>query len=352
MYREFYNLKEKPFSLTPDPYFLFLSEHHRTALESLLYGIHHRVGFMVVTGEIGTGKTTLCRALLERLDKNVKTAVIFNPLLSEKELIKSILQDFGYNSDGKSIKELIDTLNIFLIQRLSENENTVLIIDEAQNLSIPTLEQIRMLSNLETEKEKLIQIILFGQLEFDQMLRYPLLRQLNQRISIRIRLAPFNRSETESYIYQRLILAGSRGDITFSRSAIDRIQKSSKGIPRLINLICDRALLAGFVEQTSRINRRIIRKAEKSLAGKDVNTLNLRLSNIMNRVVPLPVTLLVFLLVVFTLGILSSRTIQDHITSSIRDTYSYVFNKHKHSFSEITDILNMPKSEDYQGKSK
>lgn len=352
MYREFYNLKEKPFSLTPDPHFLFLSEHHRTALESLLYGIHNRVGFMVVTGEIGTGKTTLCRALLEKLDKNVKTSVIFNSLLSERELIKSILQDFGYISDGKSIKELIDILNIFLIQRLSENENTVLIIDEAQNLSIPTLEQIRMLSNLETDKEKLLQIILFGQLEFDQMLRFPLLKQLNQRISIRLRLAPFNRLETESYIYQRLILAGARGDITFSRSAIDRIHKFSNGIPRLINLLCDRALMAGFVEQKYRINRRIIRRAEKSLAGKDVNSFNLRFSNLMNRVVPLPVTLLIFLLIIFILGVLSSRTMQNHIRTSIKDTYSFVFNKQIHPVSEITDILNMEKPEDYQGKSR
>lgn len=352
MYREFYNLKEKPFSLTPDPHFLFLSEYHRTALESLLYGIHHRVGFMVVTGEIGTGKTTLCRALLERLNKNVKTAVIFNPLLSGRDLLEAILQDFGYKPDGKSIKELIDTLNKFLLQRLSEGENTVLIIDEAQNLSIPTLEQIRMLSNLETEKEKLLQIILFGQLEFDEMLKFPLLKQLNQRISIRLRLFPFTRSETESYIYQRLILAGARGNITFSGSAIDRIHKYSKGIPRLINLLCDRALIGGFVEQTYRIKRNIIRRAEKSLAGKDVYSFNLHLSNLMNRTVPFPVTLLVFFLIVFSLWILSSNTMQNHFRSSIKETYSYVFNKDGHHVSEITDILNMEKLEDYQGKSK
>ncbi|MGQ9570608.1 MAG: ExeA family protein [Thermodesulfovibrionales bacterium] len=352
MYREFYNLKEKPFSLTPDPYFLFLSEYHRTALESLLYGIHHRAGFMVVTGEIGTGKTTICRALLERLDRDIKTAVIFNPLLSEKELIESIIQDFGYTPDGKSMKELIDTLNRFLVQRFSKGENTVLIIDEAQNLPIPTLEQIRMLSNLETEKEKLLQIILFGQLEFEQMLKFPLLKQLNQRISIRLRLEPFNRTETESYIYQRLILAGSRGNITFSRSAIDRIQKFSNGIPRLINLLCDRALMAGFVEQTYRINRRITRRAEKSLAGKDVNSFNPRLLNLMNRIVPLPVTILIFLLIFFTLGILSSRTMQNQIKDGIRETYFYIFDKGGRSVSEITDILNMENLEDHHGKSR
>jgi general secretion pathway protein A len=289
---------------------------------------------------------------LERLDKNVKTAVIFNPLLSGRDLLEAILQDFGYTPDGKSIKELIDTLNKFLLQRLSEGENTVLIIDEAQNLPVPTLEQIRMLSNLETEKEKLLQIILFGQLEFEQMLKFPLLKQLNQRISIRLRLAPLTRSETESYIYQRLILAGSRGNITFTRSAIDRVQKFSKGIPRLINLLCDRALIGGFVKQTHRINRGIIRRAEKSLAGNDVNSFNLRLSNLMNRVVPLPVTLIVFFIIVFTLGILSSRTIQNHIRSSIKETYSYVFNKEGHTVSEISDILNMENLKNYQGKSK
>jgi general secretion pathway protein A len=349
VYREFYNLKEKPFSLTPDPQFLYLSEHHRTAIESLLYGIQHRVGFMVVTGEIGTGKTTICRTLLERLDKNVKTAVIFNSLLTGRELLESILQDFGYPSRGKSRRELIDTLDTFLVQRLSQGENTVLIIDEAQNLSISVLEQIRMLSNLETEKEKMLQIILLGQLEFDHMLKSPRLKQLNQRISIRLHLEPFNRAETESYIYQRLILGGAQGSIIFSKSALDNIYKISKGIPRLINLLCDRALMGGFVEQTCYIDRQIIKKAKKSLAGEDVNSSSFHLSDFLNRIVPLPVTLLVILFIIFTLGILSSRTMQNYIRSSIQNAYLQVFNIGSSSVSKTVDILQMEKPKNSQG---
>jgi general secretion pathway protein A len=352
MYLLFYNLIEKPFSLTPDPQFVYLSEHHRTAIESLLYGIYNRVGFMVLTGEIGTGKTTICRALLERLDRNVRTAVIFNSLISGRELLESILQDFGFTSRGKSRRELIDTLNTFLVQRLSQGEITVIIIDEAQNLSISVLEQIRMLSNLETEKEKMLQIILLGQSEFDHMLKYPRLKQLNQRIAIRLHLVPFTCSETESYIYQRLTLAGSRGSITFSKSALDKIYKFSKGIPRLINLLCDRALMGGFVKQTHYIDKKIINKAKRSLAGDDVKSPPSYLPAFLNRIVPLPVTLLFFLLVIFTLGILSSRTMQNHILNSIKDTYSQVFNKEGSAVSKTVDILQMDQLKNSQGVSQ
>jgi general secretion pathway protein A len=269
MYQEFYGLGEKPFVLTPDPQFLFLSESHRTAIESLLYGIQQKEGFMVITGDIGTGKTTISRTLLERLDKNVKTAVIFNSFLTEEELLESILLDFGFPSKGRTKKERIDALNKLLIYLLSHGKNAVLIIDEAQNLSIPVLEQIRMLSNLETAKEKLLQIILLGQLELDQKLRSNELKQLNQRIAIRHHLLPLTQKETESYMYQRLLVAGSQGSITFSKSALGEIYKFSKGSPRLINLLCDRALLGGFVEQTYHIDKGIIKKAKDSLFGKE-----------------------------------------------------------------------------------
>ncbi len=269
MYQEFYGLKEKPFSLTPDPQFLYLSECHRTAIESLLYGIQQREGFFVLTGDIGTGKTTLCRALLQKLDKNVKTAVIFNSFLTEEELSESILLDFGFPSKGWTKKERIDALNKILIHFLSHGKNAVLMIDEAQNLSIPVLEQIRMLSNLETEKEKMLQIILFGQLELDQKLQSPELKQLNQRITIRHHLLPFSRMETESYISQRLMIAGSQGSITFSKPALNEIYKYSGGTPRLINLLCDRALLGGLVEQTFHIDKGIVKKAKNSLLGEE-----------------------------------------------------------------------------------
>ena len=269
MYQTFYGLREKPFVLTPDPQFLFLSESHRTAIESLLYGIQKNEGFIIINGDIGTGKTTICRAFLERLDKNVKTAVIFNSFLTEEELLEAILRDFGFSSKGKTKKERIDALNKILIYFLSHGKKAVLIIDEAQNLSIPVLEQIRMLSNLETEKEKLLQIILFGQLELDQKLRSAELKQLNQRIAVRHYLLPLTPKETESYIYQRLLVAGARGSITFSKAALHEIYKFSRGAPRLINLLCDRALLAGFIQQTYYLDKEMIKLAKDSLLGEE-----------------------------------------------------------------------------------
>ncbi|MEW6376684.1 MAG: AAA family ATPase [Thermodesulfobacteriota bacterium] len=297
MYQQFYGLKEKPFSLTPDPQFLYLSESHQTAIESLLYGIDQKEGFIVITGNIGTGKTTICRAILEKIDKNVKTAVIFNSFLTEDELLESILLDLGFPSRGRSKKERIDALNKLLIHLLSHGKNTVLIIDEAQNLSVPVLEQIRMLSNLETEKEKMLQIVLFGQLELDQKLQSAELRQLNQRIAIRHHLLPLSRKEMESYIHQRLMVAGAQGNITFSKSALNQIFKFSKGTPRLINLLCDRALLGGFVQETFHIDKGIVKKAQKSLLGEEAGSAPYQLS-----VLPKPITpLSIFLLVIFFL---------------------------------------------------
>lgn len=355
MYREFYNLKEKPFSLTPDPQFLYLSECHRAAIESLLYGVCQKEGFMVVTGDIGTGKTTICRTLLERLDKNVSTAVIFNSFLTEHELLESILQDFGYSLRGKTRKELIDTLNTILIQRLSQGENVVLIIDEAQNLSIPVLEQIRMLSNLETEKEKMLQIILLGQSEFDHLLQSPELRQLNQRVAIRHYLLPLTRPETESYIYQRLVIAGAQGSITFSKSTLAKIYKFSRGTPRLINLICDRALMGGFVEQTHHINKRIIKKAKKSLAGEDVRSSYSNISAFLNRTVLFPIAFLVILFVLFAVVILSSPTLKNFIGGRIQNAYSRLFDEADTSVSKIAvdrDFLKMEPLKNSKGVSR
>jgi general secretion pathway protein A len=299
MYQEFYGLREKPFVLTPDPQYLFLSESHRVAIDYLLYGIDQKEGFIVITGNIGTGKTTICRAFLEKLDKNVKTAVIFNSFLTEEELLESILLDFGFPSRGRSSKERIDALNKFLIRLLSQGRNAVLIIDEAQNLSIPVLEQIRMLSNLETEKEKMLQIILFGQLELDEKLQSPELKQLNQRISIRHHLLPLNRMEMESYIYQRLIVAGAQGGITFSKSALDEIYKLSGGTPRLINLLCDRALLGGFVEQTYYIDKGIIKKAKKELWEDELKVKPFQSPFLSKHLSPLRISLLVIFFVLF-----------------------------------------------------
>ena len=304
MYLEFYGLKEKPFSLTPDPQFLYLSESHRTAIDSLLYGIREREGFMVVTGDIGTGKTTICRSLIDQLDKNVKTAVIFNSFLSEGELLRAILQDFGFKTIGRTKAERIDALNQFLLDRLSQGEHVILIIDEAQNLSIPVLEQIRMLSNLETTKEKMLQIILFGQLELNQKLWSPKLKQLNQRIAIRHHIHPINREETESYIYQRLTVAGSHGAITFSKSALNEIHRFSGGTPRLINLICDRALLGGFVHETNHIDKEIVLKAKKELVGKASATGASRISTFLRQLTPLRVSLLIVMILLLAVMVL------------------------------------------------
>jgi len=304
MYKEFYGLREKPFALTPDPQFLYLSESHRTALDSLLYGIAQREGFIVITGDIGTGKTTICRAVLEKLDKKVKTAVIFNSFLTEGKLLESILRDFGSPSKGRTKYDRINALNEFLLQLVSHGENAVLIIDEAQNLSISVIEQIRMLSNLETEKEKMLQIILFGQLELDQKLRSDELKQLNQRISIRHHLMPLTQMEMESYISQRLMVAGSQGSITFSKSALNEIYKFSKGTPRLVNLLCDRALLGGFVEQNFHINKWIIKKAKSSLSGKEEAPKPFYSYTLSKKLVPLRIalwTISIFLLMSLTL---------------------------------------------------
>jgi general secretion pathway protein A len=269
VYREYYGLKEKPFSLTPDPQFLYLSEGHRTAIESLLYGIRQKEGFMVLTGDIGLGKTTLCRALLSKLDHRVKTAVIFNSFLTEGKLLEAILRDFGLPSKRRTKHERIDALNQFLLDLLSHDEEAVLMIDEAQNLSIPVLEQIRMLSNLETEKEKLLQIVLLGQLELDQKLQSPEMKQLNQRIALRCRLLPLNRQETEDYIYQRLTAAGAQGHLSFSKSALNEIHRFTGGVPRLINLCCERTLLSGYVASSFHFDRKMVIKAKASLLAEE-----------------------------------------------------------------------------------
>lgn len=304
MYLDFYGLKEKPFSLTPDPQYLYLSESHRAAIDFLLFGIKQREGFMVVTGDIGTGKTTICRSLLEKLDRNVKTAVLFNSFLTEGELLRAILRDLGFTSIGRTKAERIEALNQFLLNQLSQGEHVVLMIDEAQNLSIPVLEQIRMLSNLETTKEKMLQIILFGQLELDQKLKSPKLKQLNQRIAIRHHILPLTREETESYIYQRLTVAGAQGSITFSKSAIDEIYRFSKGIPRLINLICDRSLIGGFVKETDQIGRGIVRKAKQELNGIEPSTSGLKRAFIFTKMIPWRTTLLSILIFMFILTVL------------------------------------------------
>src|SRR3989339_351705 len=269
MYEEFYRLKEKPFSLTPDPEFLYLSTSHNEAMEHLAYGITQKQGFILITGEVGTGKTTICRALLNRLGEKISIALILNPFFSEEELLRYILVDFGVTPAGKTKLELMEELNAFLINHSSGGGVSVLIIDEAQNLSFPMMEQIRILSNLETEKEKLLQIVLVGQEELREKLKLPGLRQLDQRIAVRYHLQHLNGKDIQGYIYHRLTIAGSGGEISFTNGALRGIGRFSRGIPRLINLLCDRALLNGYARQKYCITARMVLQAAKSLRDEE-----------------------------------------------------------------------------------
>ncbi len=274
MHEEYYGFVEKPFSLTPDPKYLYKSESHANAFDLLQYAIRRREGFVVVTGDIGTGKTTLCRAILEQLDRKTFTALVLNPFLSEEDLLRLILQDFGVVSRaeikrgrlaGVSKQELIETLNEFLLSLLPLRAGALLIIDEAQNLPLQVLEQIRILSNLETDKEKLLQIVLVGQLNLKDLLRSPGLRQLDQRVSIRYELKPLTREETSAYVAHRLTIAGGGAAVSFSPKALDLVHRFTSGIPRLINLVCDRALLGGYSARTNRITPEMVGAAATGL---------------------------------------------------------------------------------------
>jgi general secretion pathway protein A len=274
MYEEFYGFGEKPFSLTPDPKYLYKSESHANAFELLQYGIRRREGFVVITGEIGTGKTTLCRAILDQLDRRTFTALLLNPFISEEDLLRLILQDFGVVSRsevrqgrlaGITKQELINTLNDFLLSLQPIGASALLIVDEAQNLPLQVLEQIRLLSNLETDKEKLLQIVLVGQNNLQDIIRSAQMRQLDQRVSIRYQLRPLTAEETAAYVAHRLTIAGGGSAVSFSPKALQRVHEITRGIPRLINLLCDRALLAAFSARVVRIEREIVDSAAHTL---------------------------------------------------------------------------------------
>jgi general secretion pathway protein A len=268
MYTAFYGLREKPFALSPDPRYLFLAESHREALAHLLYGIEQGEGFIAITGEVGTGKTTLCRTLLRRLGSGTDVAFIFNPDLSALELLQAINHELGLPTEGRSRLELHDDLNQLLVQRRRDGRRVLLIIDEAQNLDPETLEQVRLLSNLETETSKLIQILLLGQPELDLKLESSSLRQLKQRISIRWRLEPLSASETRAYVRHRLrIAAGAERDL-FTETALREIHSASSGIPRLVNVLCDRALLAGYGARSQTIDSRVITEVSREIRGE------------------------------------------------------------------------------------
>ncbi|MBU1090714.1 MAG: AAA family ATPase [Candidatus Omnitrophica bacterium] len=259
MYENFYGFSEKPFNVTPDSKFFFPSAKHTEALNSLIYAINERRGFVVITGEIGAGKTTICRTLLTRLELNTKVALITNTHLTPKELISEILDEFEIEYRGGTKQKLLSKLNQWLVRQLVEDINVVLIIDEAQNLSPKVLEEVRMLSNLETEKEKLIQIILLGQPQLRHKLENIRLEQFRQRIAVYYHLNALENVETKDYISHRLKLAGSNGGVEiFEPEAIDLVYAHSRGVPRVINLVCDSALLSGYVSETKKITKEMI----------------------------------------------------------------------------------------------
>ncbi len=272
MYEKFYHFKENPFNVTSDPVFFFSSNCHAQAFSHLSYGIEHRKGILLITGEVGTGKTTLCRTLLNKYrnhkEYNVKTALILNPSFSDQQLLKLILRDFGIQDSLENKFDLVNALNEYLLEETGKGNNIVLLIDEAQNLGVEQLEQIRLLSNLETEKQKLLQIILIGQPELCEKLELATLRQLNQRIAVRYHLLPLKREEIKKYIDHRLrIVSAKRSDnsVRFTNKAIDVIYESCKGTPRMINIICDRALLSGYTREAFIIDEKIINRCIKEV---------------------------------------------------------------------------------------
>jgi general secretion pathway protein A len=268
VYLDYYGLKLAPFDISPNPRFLFYSVKHREAFNHLLYGIRERKGFVQLTGEVGAGKTTLCRALLEQLDTRFATALILNPVMSAGELLKAIAIEFGLAVHGLDRLETLAVLNEFLLQQAEGGREAVLLIDEAQDLTEELLEQVRLLSNLETDNCKLLQIVLLGQPELRERLNNPGLRQLRQRITVRYHLLPLDRVEVARYVQHRLQVSGANGAPFFTRAALWRVFRYSQGIPRLVNAICDKALLAGFVQQRERIDFHMVSRAVRELEGQ------------------------------------------------------------------------------------
>ena len=269
VYLDYYGLNESPFDITPNPRFLFYSPKHREAFNHLIYGIRERKGFVQLTGEVGAGKTTICRSLLEQLGPEFATALILNPVLDADGLMKAIAMEFGLNVKGLGLDRLetVALLNEFLLNLAEKGKDAVLIIDEAQDLTDDLLEQVRLLSNLETYDRKLLQIVLMGQPELRDRLNNPKLRQLRQRITVRYHLKPLQFSEIGRYVQHRLAVSGSKGAPYFTGPALWRIYRYSKGIPRLMNALCDKCLLAGFVQQRDSINYKMVGIAIRELEG-------------------------------------------------------------------------------------
>ncbi len=270
MYNDYFRFREDPFSITPDPRFLYMTGRHQEALNHLLYGIRQRKGFICLTGEVGTGKTTLCRAVLRELGPEFHTALILNPKLTETQLLRAVLDEFGVETVRRDRLGYHHLLSRFLLKVNAAGMDAVVIIDEAQDMSIDNLETVRLLGNLETERQKLLQIVLVGQPELRAKLGKPDLRQLAQRITVRYHLCEMDQRETGAYLAHRVKVAGGDGDtpaVRFDTGAVEEIYRFSRGTPRLVNAIGDKALLAGYVYQTQEIDGRLARLAAEELKG-------------------------------------------------------------------------------------
>lgn len=267
MYLEYFGLRELPFNITPDPCFLFLSGKHQEALNHLLFGIRERKGFIELTGEVGAGKTTICRRFLELLGPTYKTALILNPCLTMNQLLRCIVTELKVGVRNFDRLSCLEGLNAFVLDQAKQNNDVVVIIDEAQDLTDKLLEQVRLLSNLETNSRKLMQIILMGQPELRAKLAQPELRQLRQRITVRYHLQSLDLSETRDYIIHRLTHAGANGRPSFDDSAVTLVHQYAGGIPRVINAVCDKTLLAGFVRRTDRLTANLVKLAIDELQG-------------------------------------------------------------------------------------
>lgn len=267
MYDEFYGFRDAPFHITPDPRFLFFSDKHREAFNHVLFGIRERKGFIQITGEVGAGKTTICRAILTELGSSCRTALILNPTVTSTQLLRMILIELGLEPRKVDRTAYLEVLNRYLLEQAEAGHDVVLFIDEAQDLDAELLEQVRLLSNLETDRRKLLQIVLIGQPELRAKLEDPALRQLRQRITVRYHLRPLDREETTRYISHRLRVAGADGRPTFTSWAIRSVHRYSGGVPRLVNAVCDKTLLYGYVNGTYELDRRAVRHAIRELEG-------------------------------------------------------------------------------------
>ena len=294
MYQDFYHLRKEPFHITPDPEFLFLSPSHKQALGSIVYGVRNRKGFVVITGEVGVGKTTILRSYLEGVAKQkTKVVYIFNANVSFKNLLKTIYKELGLDARTGDIVEMLNDLYQILMEEYKLGNTVLLIVDEAQNMPIETLENLRMLSNLETSKDKLLQIVLIGQYEFEEILNLYELRQLKQRIVIRSTIVPLNGKESMAYIHHRLDRAAENGSPVFTRGALKRIVKEAKGIPRRLNILCDNALITGFGYKARPVNAKIVNEVITDFNGGEKEV------SLLKWIIPPAAVLLLIILLLF-----------------------------------------------------